>query len=205
MFIGAKPCCSSEKFQNSSANNSSPDTIHWWKSWDLWTHMKYEVLVAQLYPTFCDPWTVWSLEFSRPQYCSGEPFPSWGDLPNPGIEPGFPALQTDALPSEPPGKLYEHIVSNKFYQILVLKILCVSNRISFKKKRVARRYQCCTSLGEGFAVLNGNRVRYKDLRLRIQPVWFLKVCSHTWSVIFPTGKKTCTSEGSSSSRRFLLC
>ena len=30
--------------------------------------------------------------------------PSPGDLPNPGIEPGSPALQTDALPSEPPGK-----------------------------------------------------------------------------------------------------
>ena len=32
------------------------------------------------------------------------PFPSPGDLPNPGIEPGSPALQADALPSEPPGK-----------------------------------------------------------------------------------------------------
>ena len=34
------------------------------------------------------------------------PFPSPGDLPNPGIEPGSPALQTDALPSEPPGKSF---------------------------------------------------------------------------------------------------
>ena len=33
-----------------------------------------------------------------------DPFPSPGDLPNPGIEPGFPALQADSLPSEPPGK-----------------------------------------------------------------------------------------------------
>ena len=33
------------------------------------------------------------------------PFPSPGDLPNPGIEPGSPALQADTLPSEPPGKL----------------------------------------------------------------------------------------------------
>ena len=32
------------------------------------------------------------------------PFPSPGDLPDPGIEPGSPALQADALPSEPPGK-----------------------------------------------------------------------------------------------------
>ena len=42
--------------------------------------------------------------FSRQEYWSGLPFPSPGDLPNPGIEPGSPALQTDALPSEPPGK-----------------------------------------------------------------------------------------------------
>ena len=43
--------------------------------------------------------------FSRQEYWSGVPFPSPGDLPNPGIEPGSPALQEDALPSEPPGKL----------------------------------------------------------------------------------------------------
>ena len=44
------------------------------------------------------------MEFSRQEYWSGLPFPSPGDLPNPGIEPRSPALQTDALPSEPPGK-----------------------------------------------------------------------------------------------------
>ena len=45
-----------------------------------------------------------SMGFSRQEYWSGMPFPSPGDLPDPGIEPGSPALQTDALPSEPPGK-----------------------------------------------------------------------------------------------------
>ena len=45
-----------------------------------------------------------SMGFSRQEYCSGLPFPSPGDLPNPGMEPGSPALQADALPSEPPGK-----------------------------------------------------------------------------------------------------
>ena len=45
-----------------------------------------------------------SMGFSRQEYWSGLPFPSPADLPNPGIEPGSPALQTDALPSEPPGK-----------------------------------------------------------------------------------------------------
>ena len=41
--------------------------------------------------------------FSRQEYWSGLPFPSPGDLPNPGIEPESPTLQADALPSEPTG------------------------------------------------------------------------------------------------------
>ena len=45
-----------------------------------------------------------SMGFSRQEYWSGLPFPSPGDLPNPGIKPGSPALRADALPSEPPGK-----------------------------------------------------------------------------------------------------
>ena len=44
------------------------------------------------------------MEFSGQEYWSGLPFPSPGDLPDPGIEPGSPALQADSLPSEPPGK-----------------------------------------------------------------------------------------------------
>ena len=41
--------------------------------------------------------------FSRQEYWSGLPFSSPGDLPNPGIEPGSPALEADTLTSEPPG------------------------------------------------------------------------------------------------------
>ena len=44
------------------------------------------------------------MEFSRQEYWSGEPFPSAGDLPNPGTEPRSLVLQADSLPSEPPGK-----------------------------------------------------------------------------------------------------
>ena len=59
---------------------------------------------------FATPWTVAyqappSVGFSRQEYWSGLPFPSPGDLPNPGIEPRSPALQADALPSKPPGTL----------------------------------------------------------------------------------------------------
>ena len=55
---------------------------------------------------FATPWTVayLSMEFFRKEYWSGFPFPSPRDLPDPGIEPGSPALQADALPSEPSGK-----------------------------------------------------------------------------------------------------
>ena len=42
--------------------------------------------------------------FPRQDYWSGQPFPSPGDLPDPGIEPVSPALQADCLPSEQPGK-----------------------------------------------------------------------------------------------------
>ena len=47
-----------------------------------------------------------SMGFSRQEYWSGLPFLSPEDLPNPGIEPGSPALEADALPSEPPGTPY---------------------------------------------------------------------------------------------------
>ena len=64
--------------------------------------------VAQSYPT-STPWTVVrqappSMGFSRLEYRRGLPCPSPGDLPDRGIEPRSPALQADALPSEPPGK-----------------------------------------------------------------------------------------------------
>ena len=57
---------------------------------------------------FATPWTVahqapLPMEFSMQEYWSGLPFPSPGDLPNPGMEPRPPALQADALLSEPPG------------------------------------------------------------------------------------------------------
>ena len=45
-----------------------------------------------------------STEFSRPEYWSRYPFPSPGDLPNPGTEPRSPALQADSLPAESPRK-----------------------------------------------------------------------------------------------------
>ena len=58
---------------------------------------------------FATPWTVAykaspSMGFSRQEYWSALPFPSPGDLPEPGIKPMSPTLQANALLSEPPGK-----------------------------------------------------------------------------------------------------
>ena len=50
------------------------------------------------------PRTTQSVEFSRPEYRNEQPFPSPGDLPDPGIESGSPALQVDSLPAESQGK-----------------------------------------------------------------------------------------------------
>ena len=54
---------------------------------------------------FATPWTVsyqapLSMGFSGQEYWSGLPFPFPGDLPDPGIKPGFPTLEADALTSE---------------------------------------------------------------------------------------------------------
>ena len=53
---------------------------------------------------FVTPWTIQSMEFSRPEYQSGQPFPFPGDLPSPGIEPRSLALQANSLLAEPQGK-----------------------------------------------------------------------------------------------------
>ena len=65
-------------------------------------------LVSKSCPTLATPWTVdcqaLSTGFSRQEYWSGLPFPSPGDLPDPGIEARSPVLQADSLPTELPGK-----------------------------------------------------------------------------------------------------
>ena len=69
------------------------------------------VKVTQSCPTLATPWTVahkvlLSTGFSRQEYWSGLPFPSPGDLPDPGIESMSPSLQADSLPTELGGKPY---------------------------------------------------------------------------------------------------
>ena len=83
---------------------------------------------------FATPWTVAyqsppSMGFSGQEYWSGLPFPSPEDLPDPGIEPGSPALQADALPSEPPSAC---IILNVLFKP---RYICVILLISLIRKR----------------------------------------------------------------------
>ena len=72
---------------------------------------------------FATPWTIRFMEFSRPEYWSGWPFPSPGDLPNPGIKPRSPASQANSLPAEPQGK---PVFSN-------VKIFLIVNAVTWLK------------------------------------------------------------------------
>ena len=70
-----------------------------------------------------------SMIFSRQGYWSGLPFPSPGDIPNPGIELGSPALQADYLPTELQGKLHLHLIKENVWMVnkdieKLLSIIC---------------------------------------------------------------------------------
>ena len=85
--------------------------------------------VAQSCPILCDPkdsslhQAPPSMGFSVQEYWSGLPFLSPGNLPDPGIEPRSPTLETDALPSEPPGNKYRYIYINFTLYILYIHMV----------------------------------------------------------------------------------
>ena len=93
--------------------------------------------VTQSCPTLCDPpWTVTrqaplSTGFSRQEHWSGYLFPSPGDLPDPEIKPGSPALLADSLSPEPPGKPPLKLQ----YLDLISKVMAIDS-ISLKKIEV---------------------------------------------------------------------
>ena len=70
---------------------------------------KVKVKATEWCLTLCDPMDCTppgssAHEILQQEYCNGLPFPSPGDLANPGIKPGSPALQADSLPTESEGK-----------------------------------------------------------------------------------------------------
>ena len=63
-----------------------------------------------------------SMGFSRQEYWSGWPFPSLRDLPHPGTEPGSPALQSDSLSSDPPGKTPSQYICISNHHVVHLQL-----------------------------------------------------------------------------------
>ena len=100
-------------------------------------------LLAQSCLTLCNPWAVAhqappSMEFSRQDYWSGLPFPSPGDLPDPGIEPRSPALRPAALLSEPPGN---PLYTNKWIHKCILMYLYYKCYSTVKRKKYWLMYE----------------------------------------------------------------
>ena len=102
-------------------------------------------------PLFVTPWTVAyqappSMGFSRQEYCSGLPFPFLGDLPDPGIEPGSPEFQADALTLSHQGiperngkivNLFCWILKNWYFQVVLLEKILESPLVSKEIKPVS--------------------------------------------------------------------
>ena len=113
----------------------------------VWLHIIYVcVSVTQPCPTICDPMNcvahqaLLSMEFSRQEYWCDLPFPSSGDLPDSGIEPGSPTLQADSLLSEPPGKPIYNIydiydISSNIYLITKLIYVILGYIITYRLTR----------------------------------------------------------------------
>ena len=89
---------------------------YWSFSFSMSPSNEHPGLISSHAQLFATPWTAahqapLSMGFSRQGYWSGLPFPSPRDLPNPGIDPGSPALQADSLPSELKGKSdYDEVI-----------------------------------------------------------------------------------------------
>ena len=86
-----------------------PVVMYGCESWTIKKDAGGEGLVAKSCLTLVTPWTGacqarLSMGFSRQEYWRGLPFPSPGDIPDPGIEPRSPALQAESLPTELQGK-----------------------------------------------------------------------------------------------------
>ena len=92
--------------------------------------MKAKVKSLSCVQLFVIPWTVVcqappSMGFPRQEYWSVLPFPSPGDLPDPGIEPRSPTLQADSLLSEPSGSSFNSWVS----VLTVILCICLSFQV----------------------------------------------------------------------------
>ena len=86
--------------------------------------------------------TVWATRETQ-EYCSGEPIPSSGELPDPGMESGFPVLQAESLPAELPGKPYpsSYIVTIVFFNTQKSKFYSYTLTINYPSRKSRKQSQ----------------------------------------------------------------
>ena len=125
---------------------------------------------------FATPWTVahqapLSMGFSRQEYCSGLPFPSPGDLPDPGIEPWSPAFQADSSPSEPPGK--PSLISKYTTIIIIIKMVWYEN------KRYTHR-----PMGQNWEPRNKHIQRELKVKVKVKSLSHVRLFATPWTVAY---------------------
>ena len=116
-------CCGSAQLQSSFLNltfgilTSKTFCIGYSQLTMLWQFQAKCKLPSSIL-LFAASWTIQSMEFSRPEYWSGQPFSSPRYLPNPGIKPGSPTLQVDSLPTKLSGKFQVNSKGTKPYKYI---------------------------------------------------------------------------------------
>ena len=110
----------------------------------------FRIEVVQSCPTLVTPWTIAhqvlsSMGFSRQEYWSGLPFPSPRDLPNPGIQPGFPALKADSLPLGHKGRMLLRSSSFKHCCLSLAETFIISF-LKTASKLISFLYPCHSSI-----------------------------------------------------------
>ena len=107
------------------------------------------------------PWTIAyqvppPMGFSRQEYWSGLPFPSPGDLSNPGIESRSPTLQVDCLPAEPSGKPPSSLTRDQTYTS------CIESKVlTIGPPGKSQQYLTASAITDGEG--NGNPLQYSCL------------------------------------------
>ena len=142
---------------------------YWLKVFSLTSVQLLEVKSLSRAQLFATPWTIAyqappSMGFSRQQYWSGLPFPSPGDLPDPGIEPGSPGFQADTLTSEPPGKSLN--CTTHSWIVALLRWRGLSNSMSYAVQGHLSRWDMVGSSDKMWSTVkeNGKLLQYSCLR-----------------------------------------
>ena len=149
--------------------------------------MEWSVKCPVVLESFVTPWTAalqapLSMAFSRQEYWSGLPFPSAGDLPNPGIELRSPALWADSLLTEPPGK--------PWFQLIPAVSVTVPYKLPMHYLKSLHMYPKQCVIGIGFSVVLYMWRRLSTEELMLLKIWCFGVGEDSWESLGLQGDPT---------------